>query len=226
MPLANILTSEVSIFPLCGPKDLSDGVVGYQNVWRYGLQVRGNGDYERTNKRISQQLKQEQDIYFRSTFCLILNNSLWTTPAIKSNALTKIKIHMGSDRCGKGHNNLDDQIQIIRIKPHIYILPTDTFLQDKMADLHFYTSTHDNIVKMKPLENLFHHIVNMLSLMLPVYTQCRWRALLHPMRNYNGPLRPKHYQSCSSPMSAHYPVINESPGDAPPCMTNDKQDRL
>ena len=54
MPLANILTSEVSIFPLCGPKDLSDGVVGYQNVWRYGLQVRGNGDYERTNKRISQ----------------------------------------------------------------------------------------------------------------------------------------------------------------------------
>ena len=94
---------------------------------------------------------------FRSTLSYS-KNSLWTTPAIKSNALTKKK--MGSDLCGKGHY-LDNWIQIIRIKTHIYILPTDTFLQDKKAILHFYTSTHNNIVKWKPLEPLFNHIFNM-----------------------------------------------------------------
>lgn len=48
------------------------------------------------------------------------------------------------------------------------------------------------------------------------------RALLHPMRDYNDPQRPKHYQSYSSPASAHYLVINERPGEVPPCMTNDQ----
>ncbi len=41
------------------------------------------------------------------------------------------------------------------------------------------------------------------------------------MRNYNDPQEPKHYQSYSSPVSTHYPVINESPGEAPLCVTNE-----
>lgn len=53
---------------------------------------------------------------------------------------------MESDLCGKGHT-LDDWIQMIRIKTHIYILTTDTFIQDKTVISHFYTSTHNNIVK-------------------------------------------------------------------------------
>ncbi len=43
------------------------------------------------------------------------------------------------------------------------------------------------------------------------------------MRDYNGPQRPKHYQSYSSPVSAHYLVINESPGEVPRCVTHDQQ---